>query len=220
MLRAGAYRRRIEKPHTCWQHHAALTGGMTYSEPAQLATSRLPIRGSDVAGRPAGGHRGDRTLARPWPAPEQQPAPAPAGPCRPPTGGTASSTGGEQHRDRRQATTSQLAQGGEVRRVHAQQRGQRLPGPGRVGRATMIRATARDRHEHPGVPEALSACKDLEPPGFTSAASGAAQQQAAALKFAQCIRENGVPDFPDPDPGSSPSSTRIESHPPQRRRAG
>jgi hypothetical protein len=27
-----------------------------------------------------------------------------------------------------------------------------------------------------------------------------AQQQAAALKFAQCIRDNGVKDFPDPGP--------------------
>jgi hypothetical protein len=27
-----------------------------------------------------------------------------------------------------------------------------------------------------------------------------AQQQEAALKFAQCMRANGVPDFPDPTP--------------------
>ena len=30
------------------------------------------------------------------------------------------------------------------------------------------------------------------------AGSGAPKQQSAALKFAQCIRENGVKDFPDP----------------------
>ena len=45
--------------------------------------------------------------------------------------------------------------------------------------------------------QALSACKGLEPSGFTGHARSA-QQQAAALKFAQCIRDNGVPDFPDP----------------------
>src|SRR5262245_52226835 len=28
------------KPHTCWQHHAALTGGMTYSEPARTTARR------------------------------------------------------------------------------------------------------------------------------------------------------------------------------------
>ncbi len=47
--------------------------------------------------------------------------------------------------------------------------------------------------------QALSACKDLEPPGFTGD-KRSPEQQAAALKFAQCVRDNGVPDFPDPAP--------------------
>jgi hypothetical protein len=42
------------------------------------------------------------------------------------------------------------------------------------------------------------------------------EQQSAALNFAQCIRENGVKDFPDPA-NVSHSSTRDESHPPQGR---
>jgi hypothetical protein len=46
---------------------------------------------------------------------------------------------------------------------------------------------------------ALSACRDLEPPGFTGHERNA-QEQEAALEFAQCIRDNGVPDFPDPGP--------------------
>ena len=45
--------------------------------------------------------------------------------------------------------------------------------------------------------EAMSVCKDLEPPGFTGD-KRSPEQQAAALEFAQCIRENGVKDFPDP----------------------
>jgi hypothetical protein len=48
---------------------------------------------------------------------------------------------------------------------------------------------------------AIDACKDLQPPGFTGNGERSADQQDAALKFAQCIRENGVPDFPDPAPG-------------------
>ena len=44
---------------------------------------------------------------------------------------------------------------------------------------------------------AITACKDLEPPGFTGLTRTPEQQQAA-LKFAQCIRDNGVKDFPDP----------------------
>ena len=35
---SSAYR----KPQTCWQHHAALNGGMTYSEPARTTTRRIP----------------------------------------------------------------------------------------------------------------------------------------------------------------------------------
>jgi hypothetical protein len=45
--------------------------------------------------------------------------------------------------------------------------------------------------------QALTACKDLEPPGFTGE-TRSPEQQEAALEFAQCIRDNGVKDFPDP----------------------
>lgn len=45
--------------------------------------------------------------------------------------------------------------------------------------------------------QALSACKDLEPSGFTGH-QRSSQEQEAALEFARCIRDNGVRDFPDP----------------------
>ena len=48
--------------------------------------------------------------------------------------------------------------------------------------------------------QAVSACKDLEPAGFTGH-QRSAQEQKAALAFAQCIRDNGVQDFPDPVKG-------------------
>jgi hypothetical protein len=44
---------------------------------------------------------------------------------------------------------------------------------------------------------ALEACRDLEPPGFVGTQRTPAQQ-TVALKFALCMRSNGVPDFPDP----------------------
>lgn len=44
---------------------------------------------------------------------------------------------------------------------------------------------------------AVNACKELQPPGSLSAKLTPAQL-STALKFAQCMRENGVPDFPDP----------------------
>ena len=55
--------------------------------------------------------------------------------------------------------------------------------------------------------QALAACKDLEPAGFTGH-KRSAQEQEAALKFAQCIRDNGVKDFPDPTEDSPLVDTR------------
>jgi hypothetical protein len=45
--------------------------------------------------------------------------------------------------------------------------------------------------------KATTACKDLQPPGALSA-KRTPKQQSASLRFAQCIRGNGVKDFPDP----------------------
>ena len=48
--------------------------------------------------------------------------------------------------------------------------------------------------------QAIDACKDLQPPGFTGEPRSS-DEQDAALRFAQCIRDNGVADFPDPAAG-------------------
>ena len=44
---------------------------------------------------------------------------------------------------------------------------------------------------------AIDACKHLQPPGFTGT-KATPEQMSVRLKFARCIRENGVKDFPDP----------------------
>jgi hypothetical protein len=44
---------------------------------------------------------------------------------------------------------------------------------------------------------AVHACKALQPPGSLSAHM-TPTQLSAAVKFAQCVREHGVKDFPDP----------------------
>jgi hypothetical protein len=44
---------------------------------------------------------------------------------------------------------------------------------------------------------AVEACKDLAPPGALNA-KRTPKEQSAALRFAQCVRDNGVKDFPDP----------------------
>ena len=77
-----------------------------------------------------------------------------------------------------------------------------FPDPGASGKLT-IDGIANGSSLDPSTPafkQAISACKDLEPAGFTGS-KRSPQQQTAALKFAQCIRDNGVNDFPDPANG-------------------
>jgi hypothetical protein len=45
--------------------------------------------------------------------------------------------------------------------------------------------------------KAVDACKALEPPGALSS-KRTPKEQSASLRFAQCVRDNGVKDFPDP----------------------
>ena len=59
--------------------------------------------------------------------------------------------------------------------------------------------------------KAVHACKDLQPPGALSG-KRSPKQQSAALRFAQCIRDNGVKDFPDPVNGDPlVDTTKIPS---------
>jgi hypothetical protein len=59
--------------------------------------------------------------------------------------------------------------------------------------------------------QAISACRELEPPGFMGQ-KATPKQADARLKFAECMRDNGVPDFPDPTPnGPLIDTTRIPS---------
>lgn len=59
--------------------------------------------------------------------------------------------------------------------------------------------------------QALTACRALQPAGFTGT-KRTGDQQSAALSFAQCIRANGVTDFPDPAPGDPlVDTTKIPS---------
>ena len=59
--------------------------------------------------------------------------------------------------------------------------------------------------------KAVNACKDLEPPGALSG-KRSPKQQSDALRFAECVRKNGVKDFPDPVNGEPLiDTTRIPS---------
>ena len=88
-----------------------------------------------------------------------------------------------------------------------------FPDPGASGKLTIdviANGSSLDTSS-PAFTQALSACKDLEPAGFTGS-KRSSQQQLAALKFAQCIRANDVPDYPDPIPnGPLVDTNRIPS---------
>jgi hypothetical protein len=88
-----------------------------------------------------------------------------------------------------------------------------FPDPGASGKLTIdgiANGSSLDTNT-PAFKQAISACKDLEPAGFTGS-KRSAQEQQAALKFAQCMRTKGVPDFPDPTPdGPLIDTNRIPS---------
>jgi hypothetical protein len=78
----------------------------------------------------------------------------------------------------------------------------KFPDPSAAGQFTIdevANGTSLDTSS-PTFTQALDACKTMEPAGFEGA-TRSTQQQSAALKFAQCIRANGVSDFPDPAAG-------------------
>jgi hypothetical protein len=59
--------------------------------------------------------------------------------------------------------------------------------------------------------KAVDACKDLQPPGALSSRR-TPKQQSGSLRFAQCMRNNGVKDFPDPVNGEPlVDTTKIPS---------
>jgi hypothetical protein len=63
----------------------------------------------------------------------------------------------------------------------------------------------------PAWKKAIGACEDLQPSGFTGH-KRSAKEQKPALKFAQCMRDHGIKDFPDPTPdGPLVDTNRIPS---------
>jgi hypothetical protein len=88
-----------------------------------------------------------------------------------------------------------------------------FPDPGASGKFT-IDGVVNGSSLNPNAPafkQAMSACKKLEPAGFTGPRV-TPRQRTARLKFAQCVRDSGVPDFPDPTPdGPLVDTNRIPS---------
>jgi hypothetical protein len=88
-----------------------------------------------------------------------------------------------------------------------------FPDPDSSGTLTIDGIANRSSVDTSSAPfkQAIAACKDLQPSGFIGH-KRTAQEQENALKFAQCIRDNGVKDFPDPTPdGPLVDTNRIPS---------
>lgn len=84
--------------------------------------------------------------------------------------------------------------------MHARQRVSEFPDLDASGRLT-IDGVLNGSSPDPSAPawkQAISACKNLQPPGFTGNEEVSAEEQGTRLEFAECMRENGVEDFPDP----------------------
>jgi hypothetical protein len=76
--------------------------------------------------------------------------------------------------------------------------------------------------DSPAFKSADHACHQLLPYGGSPSATGAnqAQEHAQALRFADCMRSHGVPDFPDPDhDGAFPLRSGVNQQAPQFHRA-
>jgi hypothetical protein len=93
-----------------------------------------------------------------------------------------------------------------------------FPDPDKNGRF-MIAAGGPNRNS-PQFKKAQQACKSQEPPGIQENPAERAQDQKEWLKWAQCMRKNGIPDMPDPQDGRLlVPRDRINVNSPQFKRA-
>jgi hypothetical protein len=73
-----------------------------------------------------------------------------------------------------------------------------------------FRGAGHEQQNNPKFQAATEACRNLAPGGTHEQDRGSPAFVAQARKFAECIRENGVPDFPDPGPDGTFRGARHE----------
>jgi hypothetical protein len=74
-----------------------------------------------------------------------------------------------------------------------------FPDPDKSGK--FVIAAGGPNQSSPQFKKAQQACKSLAPPGIKDDPATVAKEQAEWLKFAQCMRKNGIANFPDPKNG-------------------
>jgi len=93
-----------------------------------------------------------------------------------------------------------------------------FPDPDKNGK--FVIAAGGPNRNAPQFKKAQQACKSQEPPGIKDDPAQVAQDQKEWLKLAQCMRKNGIQDFPDPKDGRLlVDRSRINVNSPQFKRA-
>jgi hypothetical protein len=69
------------------------------------------------------------------------------------------------------------------------------------GQGIMLRRDQGMSFNDPRMLAAMDACQDLRPAGMAGGSGDPEETMEMMLEFAQCMRDNGVSDFPDPSPG-------------------
>jgi hypothetical protein len=93
-----------------------------------------------------------------------------------------------------------------------------FPDPDKNGRF-MIAAGGPNQNS-PQFKKAQQTCKSQKPPGIQDDPAHKAQAQKEWLKFAQCMRKNGIQNFPDPQDGRLlVDRSRINVNSPQFKKA-
>jgi hypothetical protein len=82
------------------------------------------------------------------------------------------------------------------------------PEPGKPPRFLANQGTSQEK-----VQAAIQACRQFAPKGLLDPAQQEPQQAEAMRKFAQCMRDNGVEKFPDPDSGALRMTEDIANDP-------
>lgn len=93
-----------------------------------------------------------------------------------------------------------------------------FPDPDKNGR--FVIAAGGPNRNSPQFKKAQQACKSQEPPGTKDDPAQIAKAQKEWLKFAQCMRKNGIANFPDPQDGRlKVDRSRINTKSPQFKKA-
>jgi hypothetical protein len=83
-----------------------------------------------------------------------------------------------------------------------------FPDPNGLSDQELVEAIEKADPSSAAFKKALGACKKLQPVGLLGG-KASPKQMSDRLKFAQCIREHGVEDFPDPANGEPLVNTNL-----------